>query len=94
MHQETVIPAWRKTPFIGMITLNRKSHHCQAQSRFASLAGFTVVRFLLFYILANRAPNHWATRISKSEYLRGKMKLFMKENIEGKKYNSNTQFEN
>lgn len=31
-------------------------------------AGFTLVRFLVFYILANWFPNHRTSRTSKPEY--------------------------
>ena len=33
-----------------------------------ALAGFTLVKFLVFYILANRFPNHRTARSSKPEY--------------------------
>ena len=33
-----------------------------------ALAGFTLVRFLVFYILANWFPNHRIARTSKPEY--------------------------
>ena len=45
---------------------------------YEALAGFTLVRFLVFYILANRFPNHRTARTSKPEYSHV-MVLFQKQ---------------
>ena len=38
-----------------------------------ALAGFTLVRFLVFYMLANRFPNHRTVRTYKPEYSQTKV---------------------
>lgn len=57
-----------KTPLIDLTTIHKKRSQCQAQRLLVGISRL-YFRFLVFWILANRFPNHWTAWTLIAEYL-------------------------